>query len=405
MIAQINVKTKVSKYFDIRKLSTRECFRLMGCADPSIDKIQQSGVSPSAQYKLAGNSIVVDVLFHIFRKIWYAESEPASAAPQQLSLFPDEPWRVDVPKTANVITLCSGYDAQCLALDRLAEWSARLGHGDRLLDPAGAAGQEPVPMTHLPMTHPMTLPPFAYDLLAWAEFDPESNRPLDQQPAVVAHNAIYPAFADRNLGDMTAIDWQAWYAAQGQPDIDLLTYSTPCQSISQAGKREGIAEGSGTRSSILWNTADCVKVTRPRFLLQENVAALVNQENKPHFDRWRSVLSDLGYDTDYRILNARDYGVPQNRDRVFSISWRRDLRLPREFPWPQPQPLTRCIADVLEDDAPEALFLKPESVTAFLTKNQQDGEQYIYTVTDHKLSPAEVEQALTEQMPAVVVEK
>jgi DNA (cytosine-5)-methyltransferase 1 len=177
-------------------------------------------------------------------------------------------------------------------------------------------------------------------------------------------------------------------------DIDLLTYSTPCQSISHAGKRAGIAKGSGTRSSILWNTADAIEALRPKILMQENVAALVNQENKPHFDQWRGVLSDLGYDSDYRVLNAKDFGVPQNRERVFCLSWRRDMGLPHAFPWPQPVPLTRTIADVLEPDADPRYFLRPESVTAFLQKNES--EQMIYVTTDHKPTGAEIDHILCE---------
>lgn len=75
------------KKFRIRKLTPRECFRLMGVDDADIDKIQASGISNSGQYKLAGNSIVVDVLFHLFRKL-FIETEPdKSDEPQQLSLF------------------------------------------------------------------------------------------------------------------------------------------------------------------------------------------------------------------------------------------------------------------------------------------------------------------------------
>lgn len=89
-----------------------------------------------------------------------------------------------------VITLCSGYDSQCMALDVLMEQ-----HSD-----------------------------FDYELVAWSEFDPESKQPIDKQPAVIAHNALYPQWADRNLGDMTKIDWEK---LKGE-HIDLLTYSTPC---------------------------------------------------------------------------------------------------------------------------------------------------------------------------------
>lgn len=429
MIAQINPKTRECRVFDIRKLTPTETYRLMGVSDGDIRRLMDAPLAASAHYKLAGNSIVVDVMTALFRQVWFTQQDEG---PRQMTLFPEPEWHVPLPadgQPLRIVSICSGYDSQCMALERLL-------------------AQHPEARCH-------------YDLTAWAEYDPESRRPLDQQPAVVAHNAVFPQFSGRNLGDMTKIDWKKFMEygfeertdsigglhesgedgqvrvagmvsveddgqvanasieqsvlAKGDGsdntsageqhgaasshrvrlnpgDIDLLTYSTPCQSISQAGKRAGIAKGSGTRSSILWNTADAIEALRPKILMQENVAALVNQENKPHFDQWRGVLSDLGYDSDYRVLNAKDFGVPQNRERVFCLSWRRDMGLPHAFPWPQPVPLTRTIADVLEPDADPRYFLRPESVTAFLQKNES--EQMIYVTTDHKPSSQEIDDIL-----------
>ena len=362
MIAQINPKTRECRVFDIRKLTPVETYRLMDVSDGDIKKLMSAPLAASAHYKLAGNSIVVAVMEALFRQVWFTRQDEG---PRQMTLFPEPEWHVPLPadgQPLRLIELCAGYGSQCMALERLL-------------------AQHPEARCH-------------YDLTAWAEFDPESRRPLDQQPAVVAHNAVFPQFSGRNLGDMTKIDWTKFMDEYGlkEGDIDLLTYSTPCQSISQAGKRAGIAKGSGTRSSILWNTADAIEALRPKILMQENVAALVNQENKPHFDQWRGVLSDLGYDSDYRVLNAKDFGVPQNRERVFCLSWRRDMGLPHAFPWPQPVPLTRTIADVLEPDADPRYFLRPESVTAFLQKNES--EQMIYVTTDHKPSSQEIDDIL-----------
>ena len=140
-----------------------------------------------------------------------------------------------------VVTLCSGYDSQCLALERLKR----------------------------------QYPEFDYELVAWAEFDPASKQPIERQPAVIAHNALFPQWADRNLGDMTRIDWSR------VADFDLLFYSTPCQSISAAGLQHGFAEGSGTRSSIIWNVRDAVREKRPRFLCLENVKATLAARVRP----------------------------------------------------------------------------------------------------------------------------
>ena len=196
--------------------------------------------------------------------------------------------------------------------------------------------------------------------------------------------------------------------------MDLLTYSTPCQSISQAGKREGIAEGSGTRSAVLWYTLEALRRLRPRFALQENVAALVNQQNMPHFRRWQQQVSELGYDNYWAVLNAADYGVPQNRDRVFMVSVRKDLGLP-PFRFPRPVRLERSIADVMEPDVDPRYFLRPESVVSFLTKNEpqqreqtgacsqsaesrgssakaneEQGSRFLYMTTDHVPTAEEI---------------
>jgi DNA (cytosine-5)-methyltransferase 1 len=384
MIAQINTKTRECRLFDIRKLSPRECGRLMDVPEWALDRLLPA-VSNSAAYKLFGNSIVVSCLKHIYRQIWFYRKEQE----QQLRLFDDEEW----PEMAydghglRVVTICSGYDAQCLALDALRE------------------------------EHPE----LSYDLMAWSEFDPESKKPLAEQPAVVGHNAIYPQWADRNMGDMTTADWQSLH----QTDIDLLTYSTPCTDISQAGKRKGIAPDSGTRSAILWHTEEAIRQLSPRFLIQENVAALVNEQNRPWFDQWRQVLTRLGYDSAWTVMNARQFGVPQNRERVFCVSWRRDLFPYRAvFPFPKPMPLTRCIADVLEPDASPALYLKPESVTSFLQKNEpkqreqrpesgllgdaesqrlvgeanEDGQQqYIYATVSHRPTSTQIDAIIAEQ--------
>lgn len=166
-----------------------------------------------------------------------------------------------------VVTLCSGYDSQCLALKY--------------------AG-------------------IPFELVAWAEFDPESKAPLDKQPAVIAHNALFPEYADRNLGDMTKIDWNT------VPDFDMLFYSTPCQSISNAGLQHGFVEGSGTRSSIIWNVRDAVKIKRPKYLILENVKAMISDKFVGMFNLWQSELLKFGYTNFPQVLNAKDYGVPQN---------------------------------------------------------------------------------------------
>lgn len=328
------------RFFDIRKLTPVECFRLMGVPDNAIARMTGNPdiLSKSACYKLAGNSIVCDVLFYIYKNIWMYEPQ----GNESFSIFDNgNHWQVPLPGKLNVVTLCSGYDSQMLAMEMLHNFAAKQGIG------------------------------FDYDLLAWAEYDPESKAPLDKQPAVKAHNLLFPQWQDRNVGDMTTADWSF---LQGQT-VDLLTYSTPCQSISVAGKRAGIKKGSGTRSAVLWSTENAIRALKPKFLLQENVAALVDQTNWPDFVEWYKTVERCGYHSYWKILNAKNYGVPQNRARVFMVSVRDDV-CQAEYHFPKPFKLTKCIADILEENASEQYFLKPESVINFLSRNQKEKAEY-----------------------------
>lgn len=372
------------RYFDIRKLTSRECYRLMGVPEHRISdllKKNESGtqiLSNSSHHKLAGNSIVCDVLFYIYESLCYPLSRrlPGESA----DIFTKEQFILPLPKDRpfRIVTLCSGYDSQCLAAEMLAA------------------------------VHP----DFNFELTAWAEYDPESKRKLESQPAVVAHNLLFPQWKGLNRGDMTKADWSDLKDAE----IDLLTYSTPCQSISQAGKREGIKQGSGTRSAVLWSTEEAIRHTRPKVLLQENVPALINSVNMPDFKAWRKLVESYGYvnflppefpkawgktsrdrHTSAGLLNAKDYGVPQNRERVYMVSIRQDVLGDSQYEFPRPFKLGKCIADILEEDVPTDFFLQPDSVIKFLKKNEADAKaQICYVYTDHKLTQEEIEKARKE---------
>lgn len=166
-----------------------------------------------------------------------------------------------------------------------------------------------------------------------------------------------------NHGDITKIDW-----AQ-TTDFDLLTYSFPCQDISSAGKQRGFSKGSGTRSSCLWACADAIETKRPRFLLMENVKALATQKKfSADFRRWREWLIKQGYTNYYAVLNAKDYGVPQNRERVFMVS---SLGEHTPFYFPAPFELTCRLKHVLEDEVDEKYWLQQEQIQALIKHNER----------------------------------
>lgn len=199
-------------------------------------------------------------------------------------------------------------------------------------------------------------PDFDYELVAWAEYDPESKAPsIDKQPAVVAHNALFPQWQDGNMGDITKADWSVI-----KEPIDLLCYSTPCQSISNAGLQHGFKEGSGTRSSVIWSVLNAIRLLRPKYLLMENVAAMVQSKFIKDFHEWQNAVASLGYTHYTEVLNAKDYGVPQNRERVFMVSVRNDIGVRYHFP--EPFKLEKRLKDVLETNVDEKYYLSEKMI-------------------------------------------
>lgn len=224
-----------------------------------------------------------------------------------------------------VFTAFSGYDSQCLALERL-----KRDYSD-----------------------------FNYNLVGWSEID---------KYAIQAHNALFPQWADRNYGDISKIDWSQ------VPDFDFFTYSSPCQDFSNAGLQKGGEEGSGTRSSLLWECRKAIVAKRPKYLMLENVKALVSKKFLPLLNKWIKDLEDYGYYNTWQVLNAKDYGVPQNRERVFLISIRRDLLDPSPiYHFPKPFPLELRLKDVLEENVNEKYYLSDKMIKYINSNGGREG--------------------------------
>lgn len=148
-----------------------------------------------------------------------------------------------------------------------------------------------------------------------------------------------------NFGDISKIE--------NLPGVDLWTYSFPCQDLSVAGKGAGIKEG--TRSGLLLEVERLLEVSdKPKYLLMENVKNLVGKKNKPDFDRWCQKLEELGYKNYWQVLNAKDYGIPQNRERVFMVSI---LGEHTEYIFPVKEELKLRLGDMLEEKVEEKYFI------------------------------------------------
>ena len=249
-----------------------------------------------------------------------------------------------------IYEICAGYGSQALSLKRLHE----------------------------------VFPEFCFELAGWCDCDPESpNVPLDKQPAVIAHRALHPECM-KNDGDLTLIDWSK------EPDFDLLTASTPCQSISAAGLQHGFVQGSKTRSSIIWNVHDCVRIKRPKYIIMENVSAILSEKFLPLLQLWMQEVERMGYvnflppefptpwngsHTKNGCLNSKNYGVPQNRERWFMVSiLRTDDEPEPKYNFPKPFKLETCLADVLEENVDESYFLSDEMLARFCERSIEEDE-------------------------------
>ena len=161
-----------------------------------------------------------------------------------------------------------------------------------------------------------------------------------------------------NLGDISKID------VKNVPKHDLFTYSFPCQDLSIAGKQKGMIRGV-TRSGLLYECERIIKHCKPKYLLLENVKNLVGKKNKPQFDEWLKFLEDLGYTNYWKVLNAKDYGVPQNRERVFVVSI---LGEHEPYSFPLPIKLDKSIKDILEDEVEEKYYFKTDKAEKLISK-------------------------------------
>ncbi len=158
-----------------------------------------------------------------------------------------------------------------------------------------------------------------------------------------------------NYGDICAID------ETKLPYYDLITYSSPCQDFSIAGKQRGGEKGSGTRSSLLWECERIIRAVRPKYLLMENVKALTSKKFFPLFQKWLNTLEKMGYLNFWQVLNSKDYGIPQNREHVFAVS----ILNGGDYQFPAPQPLTKRLKDVLEKDVDEKYYLSDKLLNFF----------------------------------------
>lgn len=170
-----------------------------------------------------------------------------------------------------------------------------------------------------------------------------------------------------NLGDITKVDETAL------DDFNMMTWGFPCTDISVAGKQKGFIDEDGekTRSGMYYEGIRILREKKPALSIIENVKNLTGKRFKNEFEMVLSDLDDAGYNTYYQVLNAKNYGVPQNRERVFIISIRKDLDNGK-FKFPEPFDNGLRLKDLLEDEVDEKFYISDEKVERFITNAKEN---------------------------------
>jgi DNA-cytosine methyltransferase len=188
--------------------------------------------------------------------------------------------------------------------------------------------------------------------------------------AIASYNAIHgTSFPTTDIRDIKGADLGI---VEVESFVYLLTYSFPCQDLSLAGKRRGMTKGSGTRSGLLWEVERLLNEVDnlPQVLLMENVPQVLSDDNISDFHSWCDFLGSKGYKCYSQILNAKDYGVAQNRERCFMVSILGDYN----YKFPQPIPLETTMKDYLEPEVDECYYINTEKAQKLIQDLVESGQ-------------------------------
>ena len=211
--------------------------------------------------------------------------------------------------------------------------------------------------------------------------------------AIASYNAVHGT--DFPTMDITKVHAEDLNICDTETFTYLLTYSFPCTDLSVAGKQAGMSKGSGTRSGLLWEVERILTEIRdsngelPQILFMENVPQVHGKKNINDFEKWLDFLESLGYVNYWQDLNAKNYGIAQNRERCFMFSFLGEYN----YHFPEPTPLTKHLKDCLEDNVDEKYYL-----------NNEKAQKLIQTLIDNgtlpDTIPSRAEQSRAEQSRA-----
>lgn len=195
-----------------------------------------------------------------------------------------------------------------------------------------------------------------FELVGYCEIDKYASK---------AYSLIHNVSESMNFGDITQLDEK-----QLPDDIDLITYGFPCQDISLAGKQKGFEDENGnkTRSGLFFDALRIIEECQPQIAIAENVKNLTSKRFTEQFNIVLNSLESAGYNNYWKIINAKNYEIPQNRERVFIISIRKDIDT-GIFKFPNSVQLEKCLSDLLEDSVDQKYYVAKERLKKILVSD------------------------------------
>lgn len=196
--------------------------------------------------------------------------------------------------------------------------------------------------------------------------------------AIASYNAIHGT--DFPTMDITETHAEDLGIVEKDKYCYIMTYSFPCTDLSLAGKGAGMSKGSGTRSGLLWEVERILKECKelPDILLMENVPQVHGKKNMDDFLEWIHFLDSLGYTSVWKDMNAKDYGIAQNRNRCFMVSWLGNYT----YKFPEPIPLTKALKDYLDEEVDDKYYLKDEAVKKLIKNLDARGWERLEKAVD-----------------------
>lgn len=194
---------------------------------------------------------------------------------------------------------------------------------------------------------------YQFETVNYCEIDPYASK---------AYSQIHGISEDFNLHDVRTVNPLL------MNNVNLVTFGFPCQDISVAGKQKGFEyDGERTRSGLFFEALRIIEFLQPEYAICENVKALTSKKFEKEFNTVLSSLAEVGYNNYWKVLNAKDYGIPQNRERIFIISIRKDIDT-GTFTFPEKQPLELRVKDMLESEVDEKFYINSDRAKKLIEK-------------------------------------